>query len=90
MRRHSVDNALKTRRRRNTAYGSKPTVMDQDFAARALQAKVYLAIYNEGAKRMPPGSRAGRPATVGQPAASSGAAERHVIYASSSASPISP
>eukprot|EP00959_Pyramimonas_sp_CCMP1952_P413521 8665145-Pyramimonas_sp.AAC.1 len=64
--------------------------MDHDFAAIALQAMVYQAIYDEGTKWAPPDSRAGQPATAGQPAASSGAAERCYIYTSSSASPISP
>eukprot|EP00959_Pyramimonas_sp_CCMP1952_P221827 4637632-Pyramimonas_sp.AAC.1 len=64
--------------------------MDLDFAVRALQAKVYQAIYDEGTKWTPPDSRADQPATAGQPAASSGAAERFDVYTSSSASPISP
>eukprot|EP00959_Pyramimonas_sp_CCMP1952_P396128 8299786-Pyramimonas_sp.AAC.1 len=56
--------------------------MDQDFAARNLQAKVYQAICEEGAKWTPPYSRAGQPATAGQPAASSGAAVRYDVFTS--------
>eukprot|EP00959_Pyramimonas_sp_CCMP1952_P090116 1886497-Pyramimonas_sp.AAC.1 len=48
--------APKTWRRRNAAHSGKPAAVDQDFAAGNLQAKVYRAIYGEGAQRAPPDS----------------------------------
>eukprot|EP00959_Pyramimonas_sp_CCMP1952_P304999 6383180-Pyramimonas_sp.AAC.2 len=81
-----VDNTLKTWRRRSTLHSGKPTPADQDFAVGDLQAKVYQAIHAEGSKWAPPNRHAGQPATAGQPAASSNAAEKYETYTSSSGS----
>eukprot|EP00959_Pyramimonas_sp_CCMP1952_P308006 6446265-Pyramimonas_sp.AAC.1 len=83
-----VDNALMTWRQKKTLYSCKPKPADPDFAVRNLQAKVYQAMCKEGSKWTPPDSHAGQPATAGQPAASSGTAERYDVYASSSAAPV--
>eukprot|EP00959_Pyramimonas_sp_CCMP1952_P205238 4292080-Pyramimonas_sp.AAC.1 len=53
-----VDNTSGTWHRRDTCFGTNPTSVDKDFALRNLQAKVYQAIYEEGAKWTPPDAQA--------------------------------
>eukprot|EP00959_Pyramimonas_sp_CCMP1952_P193354 4043488-Pyramimonas_sp.AAC.1 len=62
------------------SFGTAPTSADKDFAFRNLQAKIYQAIYEEGAKWTPPDAQAGTPAEVDD------TAEKFDIFTSSSSS----